>query len=287
MFRWSLTEDEETRVSTLNAVFSLILKCEGGKNELTDSQKKMVQVLAESFPIQKLEAERIGSGILSNMETTSFPGSLFSFPIQKLDAEPIETGILSNMETTPSPGSLFSFQTQKLDAERIETGILGNIETTSFPGSLFSASLGRWKKDPRKEILLEYLKSNSTLMFLSWRHELDDSVLETIEHVLRFNRTLKTLDLLSSSFTYVSTHFSLATILANALRSNCTLTHLNLRCRSIFSPGANEIAQAIQSNHTLTHINLEGNWCDDSAADNFAIALRSGCALTYLDLSSN
>ena len=257
LFRWSLTEDEETRVSTLNAAFTLILKCEGGKNELTDSQKKMVQVLAESFPIQKLEAERIGSGILSNMETTSFPGSLFSF------------------------------QTKKLDAERIETGILGNMETTSFPGSLFSASLGRWKKDPRKEILLEYLKSNSTLMFLSWRHELDDSLLETIEHVLRFNRTLKTLDFLSSSFTYVSTHFSLATILTNALRSNCTLTHLNLRCRSIFSPGANEIAQAIQSNHTLTHINLEGNWCDDSAAENFAIALRSGCALMYLDLSSN
>ena len=48
-FRSSLTGDEKTRASTVNGVFSLISKCEGGKNELTDSQKKMVQVLAESF----------------------------------------------------------------------------------------------------------------------------------------------------------------------------------------------------------------------------------------------
>ena len=210
MFRWSLTEDEKTRASTLQGVFSLISKCEDDKNELTDSQKKMIRVLAESFPIRKL------------------------------DTEPSETGMPSNIE-----------------------------------------------------ILFEYLKCNSTLILLSWRHELDDSVLETIEHVLRSNRTLKTLDLLSISSTSMfeerrtPEHFSLPTILANALRSNCTVTRLNLRCRSIFSPGANEISQALHSNRTLTHINLEGNGIDDSAAENFAGALRSGCALMYLDLSAN
>ena len=62
-------------------------------------------------------------------------------------------------------------------------------------------------------------------------------------------------------------HFSLNTILANALCSNCTVTHLNLQGRSIFSPGANEISRALQSNHTLTHINLAENGIDDPAAE--------------------
>ena len=151
VFPWSWSEDEETRASTLNEVFSLISKCEGGKNELTDSQKKMARVLAEYFPIHKL------------------------------DTEPSEIGMPSNIE-----------------------------------------------------ILLEYLKSNSTLMHLSWSYSLDDSVLETLEHVLRSNRTLKTLHLRSISSAYIFKEgrtlkqFSLTTILANALRSNCTVTHLNL-----------------------------------------------------------
>ena len=200
---YMLTEEEKTRASNLKGVFRLISKCEGGKNELTDSQKKMVRVLAESFPIHKLYTELIGTGMPNNTK-----------------------------------------------------------------------------------ILLEYLRFNSTLMLLSWTHELDDTVLETIEHVLQSSRTLKTLDLLFA-VRRMPTHFSLTTILANALRSNCTVTHLNLGCRSIFSPGAKEILQALQSNHTLTHVNLRGNEIDDSAAETFAEALRSGCALMYLDLSSN
>ena len=209
MFRWSLTEDEKTRASTLQGVFSLISKCEDDKNELTDSQKKMIRVLAESFPIHKLITDTL-------------------------------IGIPSSMK-----------------------------------------------------ILCEYLKYNSTLMLLSWKDPLDDLVLETIEHVLRSNRTLKTLDLNSVSLWFKSDerrtpeHVSLTTILADALRSNCTVTHLNLRRRSILSPGANEISQALQSNHTLTHINLEETGIHDSAAETFAGALRSGCALMYLDLSAN
>ena len=209
-FPGSLTKDEATsRASTLYGVFGFISKCECGKNELTDSQKKMVRVLAESFPIRKLDTKLSATGVPSIVV----------------------------------------------------------------------------------EILFEYLKSNSTLRLLhvSFRDGLDDSVLETIEHFLRSNRNLKVLSISPKLFGERRTpkHFSLTTILANALRSNCTVTHLDLRCRSIFSSGANEIFQALQSNHTLTHINLTENWIDDSAAEHFAGALRSGCALMYLDLSSN
>ena len=208
-FCWPLTEDERMRAKTLDSVLNLISKSDGGDNELTDAQKKMVQTLAVSFPIHKLVTFIDCSGMPRNMPT-----------------------------------------------------------------------------------LFEYLKCNSTLTLFSWHHACTEALQEAIEHVLQSNCTLKILDLMSISSEGMfwdtrNKHAHLTAILARALRSNCTLTHINLRCRTIRSPGASEIAKALLSNLTLTHLNLNGNGIDNCGAEDLAQALQSSCALKYLDLSYN
>ena len=206
-FRWPLTEDERKRVDTLNSVLNLISECESGDNELTDAQKKMVQTLAVSFPIQKFVT--FSSAMPRNMPT-----------------------------------------------------------------------------------LFEYIKFNSTLTLFSWRHACAEPLQEALECVLQSNCTLKILDLtsFSSMASYwgkENEHARLTAVLARAVHSGCTLTHLNLRRLVIRSPGASEIAKALQSNHTLTHLNLDGNGIDNCGAEDLAQALQSNCALKYLDLSLN
>lgn len=140
--------------------------------------------------------------------------------------------------------------------------------------------------------LFEYLKSNSTLSFLSWPRAWSEAFQEAVERVLQCSCALKILDLMlfSSGFNWGrkgNEHARLTAVLARALGSNCSLTHLSLRCRNIRSPGASEMAKSLQSNYTLTHLNLHGNDIDNSGAEDLARALQSSCALMYLDLSSN
>ena len=209
LFDLPLTKDERMRAETVESVLNLISESDGGDNKLTDTQKKMVQTLAVSFPIHKLVTFIDGSGMPRNMPT-----------------------------------------------------------------------------------LFEYLKSNSTLTLFSWHHACTEALQEAIEHVLQSKCTLKILDLMSISSEGMfwdtrNKHAHLTAILARALCSNCTLTHINLRCRTIRSPGASEIAKALQSNLTLTHLNLHGNTIDNCGAEDLAQALQSSCALKYLDLSHN
>ena len=209
LFDLPLTKDERMRAETVESVLNLISESDGGDNKLTDTQKKMVQTLAVSFPIHKLVTFIDGSGMPRNMPT-----------------------------------------------------------------------------------LFEYLKSNSTLTLFSWHHACTEALQEAIEHVLQSKCTLKILDLMSISSEGMfwdtrNKHAHLTAILARALCSNCTLTHINLRCRTIRSPGASEIAKALQSNLTLTHLNLHGNTIDNCGAEDLAQALQSSCALKYLDLSYN
>ena len=208
-FCWPLTEDERMRAETLDSVLNLISKSDGGDDELTDAQKKMVQTLAVSFPIHKLVTFIDCSGMPGNMPT-----------------------------------------------------------------------------------LFEYLKCNSALTLFSWHYACTEALQEAIERALQSNCALKILDLMSFSLEGMSwdtrnKHAHLTAILARALRSNCTLTHINLRYRTIRSPGASEIAKALLSNLTLTHLNLNGNGIDNCGAEDLAQALQSSCALKYLDLSYN
>ena len=130
------------------------------------------------------------------------------------------------------------------------------------------------------------------MTLFSWQHSRTKALQEAIELVLQSICTLKILDLMSFSsevkfWEKVNKHVRLTAVLARALCSNCTLTHLNLWCRTILRPGAREISKALPLNHTLTHLSLNGNTIDNSRAEDLAQALQSICALKYLDLSHN
>ena len=68
-FHWPLTKDERTRAETLESVLNLISESDGGDEEPTDAQKKMIQTLAVSFPIHKLVTSSDCSGMPRNMPT--------------------------------------------------------------------------------------------------------------------------------------------------------------------------------------------------------------------------
>ena len=74
-----------------------------------------------------------------------------------------------------------------------------------------------------------------------------------------------------------------ASALARALRTNCSLTNLDLGCNAIGETGAVAIGEALQSNCSLTHLYLSNNQIGDRGADALAKALRSEDTFTQLN----
>lgn len=155
-------------------------------------------------------------------------------------------------------------------------------------------------------IVSEYLKTNCTLTHLSLDGNLDEVGLATIKIALQPDHKLMHLSLAGNEhyqFLGISipdrdqlhrawNHFQMIQIsgvkaLAEFLRSNRTLTHLNLSCALIPDPGALELACVLQFNHTLTHLNLQASLICDGGARALAAALLSNCSLTHLSLSKN
>jgi hypothetical protein len=76
-------------------------------------------------------------------------------------------------------------------------------------------------------------------------------------------------------------------ILAEALKTNSTLTTLNLYKSSIGSDGAKALAEALKTNSTLTTLDLQRSSIGDDGAKALAEALKTNSTLTTLDLSWN
>ncbi|KAG0375797.1 hypothetical protein BGX24_008647 [Mortierella sp. AD032] len=75
--------------------------------------------------------------------------------------------------------------------------------------------------------------------------------------------------------------------LAEALKTNSTLTTLDLKHNSIGDNGAKTLAEALKTNSTLTTLYLQGNSIGDSGAQALAEALKSNSTLNTLDLQGN
>ena len=71
--------------------------------------------------------------------------------------------------------------------------------------------------------------------------------------------------------------------LADALKSNKTLTKLNLRDSYIGDTGAERLADALKSNKTLTKLNLRDSYILDAGAERLADARKFNKTLTELN----
>ncbi|CAE7872709.1 NLRC3, partial [Symbiodinium necroappetens] len=70
--------------------------------------------------------------------------------------------------------------------------------------------------------------------------------------------------------------------LADGLKSNCTVTRVNLDQNDIRNQGAKAaLADALKSNCTVTHVNLDGNLIRDEGAKALADALQSNSTVTH------
>ncbi|KFH69340.1 hypothetical protein MVEG_04154 [Podila verticillata NRRL 6337] len=97
--------------------------------------------------------------------------------------------------------------------------------------------------------------------------------------MLKTNSTLTTLDLTGNSIGNNG-----AQALAEALMTNSTLTTLNLEGNNIGDKGAQALTEALKTNSTLTTLNLEGNNIGDKGAQALAEALKTNSTLTTLNL---
>ncbi|KAG0375255.1 hypothetical protein BGX24_009350 [Mortierella sp. AD032] len=100
--------------------------------------------------------------------------------------------------------------------------------------------------------------------------------------VLKTNSTLTTLNLQNNSIGDDG-----AKALAEALKINSTLTTLNLYSNSIGDDGAKALAEALKMNSALTTLNLYNNSIGDDGAKALAEALKMNSTLTTLDLQNN
>ena len=78
-----------------------------------------------------------------------------------------------------------------------------------------------------------------------------------------------------------------AVILAHAMATNSTVTHLRLSNNGVGDSGAAALAKAVEINSTLTELDLSDNRIGDSGAAALAKAVEINSTLTELDLSHN
>ncbi|KAG9061903.1 hypothetical protein KI688_007054 [Linnemannia hyalina] len=100
-----------------------------------------------------------------------------------------------------------------------------------------------------------------------------------LTEALKTNSTLTTLDLESNSIGSNG-----AKALAEALKTNSFLTTLDLESNSIGENGAQALAEALKTNKTLTTLNLWNNSIGENGARALSEALKTNSTLTTLDL---
>ena len=135
----------------------------------------------------------------------------------------------------------------------------------------------------------EYLRGSCTLRKIHLSLDAEDfSSLEikALAQALRTNCVLTHLDL----DTAFDVGDEIAVALSEALESSTTLTHLCFSCNThtLTGPsGASALARALTKNSTLKCLVLGSNFIRESGARAFADALRINSTLTQLDLSFN
>ncbi|KAF8971967.1 hypothetical protein BGZ46_010199 [Entomortierella lignicola] len=76
-------------------------------------------------------------------------------------------------------------------------------------------------------------------------------------------------------------------VLVNSLKTNITLTNLDLSGNSIGKDGALALSEALKINTTLTTLDLQDNWIEEEGDLALSEALKANTTLTTLDLRNN
>ncbi|KAG0014050.1 hypothetical protein BGZ82_001915, partial [Podila clonocystis] len=113
-------------------------------------------------------------------------------------------------------------------------------------------------------------------------NSIDDNRAQAMAEALKSNSTLTTVYLQNSSIGSNG-----AQMLAEALKINSTLTTLNLENNSIGENGGLALAEALKINSTLTTLNLGRNLIGHNGALALAEALKINLTLTTLNLENN
>jgi len=107
-------------------------------------------------------------------------------------------------------------------------------------------------------------------------------VAQLLAEALKSNTTLTTLVL-----TYNQIGSDGAQLLAEALKSNTTLTTVDIAGNKIGSDGVQLLVESLKSNTTLDTVDIAGNQIGPVGAQSLAEALKSNTTLTTLDLACN
>ena len=105
---------------------------------------------------------------------------------------------------------------------------------------------------------------------------------QSLAEALKTNTTLTSIDLNENPISAEGTQ-----ALAEALKTNTTLTSINLECINIADEGAQALAEALKTNTTLTSIYLDSNQIDDEGTQALAEALKTNTTLTSISLYDN
>ncbi|KAL0229540.1 hypothetical protein GEMRC1_014157 [Eukaryota sp. GEM-RC1] len=136
----------------------------------------------------------------------------------------------------------------------------------------------------RKPSDLEFLNKSSSLFprLKQLDVELRESVFLLLTEALKTNTTVTGVDL-----TEISIGAEGARTLAEALKVNTSVTSINLSVNSIRDEGARALAEVLKVNTSVTIVNLGGNSIGDEGARALADALTVNASITSIDLRFN
>ncbi|CAF1508664.1 unnamed protein product [Didymodactylos carnosus] len=125
--------------------------------------------------------------------------------------------------------------------------------------------------------IIEKLRSNDTTSLNIGGNNISDAGAKAIAEALKTNQTLTALGINSNNISAEG-----AKAIAEALKTNKTLTVLGINSNNISAEGAKAIAEALKTNKTLTALDINSNNISDAGAKAIAEALKTNQTLTKL-----
>ncbi|XP_022783849.1 protein NLRC5-like [Stylophora pistillata] len=279
------------REVVLTKTIFLIAQCEEPKSELKDYQKKMAYELARCFPLDKLKVSHLYTqkdSLLGCSYIQVFSEYLkvhcqltrlvWLAELDKAALVTIEHILRSSVKLT------YLHLNNDLRSTSLTPVLRANRTLTHL--NLRNAKI----RNAGAEALEEVLRENCTLTHASLRdNEISHIGAEALARGLEFNKVLVHLDIRNN---WIGNQGAVA--FAKAFELNSTLKYFDVgidyitprELEYILDSGINAIAKSLRSNCSLTYLDVRGSIFSDSSAAALGEALRSNRTLSHLYLNS-